>query len=68
MPVVADQNARRPLDHACAEHAIRIVRGMPGAELFEAAERGEVILGGCDAGGPTHQCRVCGRTWGGLWG
>lgn len=66
MPVVADPKDRRPLDHACSKHAVRIVRGMPGPELIEAAERREVVLGGCDPDGPTHQCRLCGRTWGGI--
>lgn len=36
---------------SCGAPGIRIVYGMPGAELFEAADRGEVVLGGCVIGG-----------------
>lgn len=40
---------------------VPIVFGMPSYELFEAAERGEVILGGCVLGevDPTHGCTRC---------
>ena len=42
--------------------AIRIEYGYPSSELAEAAERGEVILGGCliwpEA--PDFECRGCG--------
>ena len=31
----------------CGSHAVPIVYGMPGFDLFEAANRGEVVLGGC---------------------
>jgi hypothetical protein len=31
----------------CGGVAIPIVHGLPGLELFEAADRGEVALGGC---------------------
>ena len=38
--------------------------GLPSHELFEAAERGEVVLGGCLVGGvlPTHRCTACGES------
>ena len=34
---------------------------MPGPELFEAYERGEVILGGCCISGddPAYRCKKC---------
>jgi len=37
---------------------------MPGFELFEAAERGEVALGGCciSDDDPTHECPL-GHRW-----
>ena len=40
-----------------------IIFGYPMAELFEAAERGEVALGGCVVSGedPTHHCAACGQ-------
>lgn len=42
---------------------IPIAYGLPGPELMEAAERGEVAIGGCIVSGsqPTHECRGCGR-------
>lgn len=53
----------------CGEaKTIPIVYGMPGPELFEAAERGEVVLGGCVLGdeNPVWQCKACGAHWGRL--
>ena len=42
---------------------IPIVFGYPIPETFEAADRGEVILGGCVVWGedPTHRCSACDR-------
>ena len=34
----------------CSSPSIPIVFGLPAFELFEAAERGEVALGGCVVG------------------
>ena len=31
----------------CGEKVVSIVYGLPMGELFEKAERGEVVLGGC---------------------
>ncbi len=31
----------------CGSPAVPIVYGLPAGELFEAADRGEVVLGGC---------------------
>lgn len=41
---------------------VPIVFGMPSYELFEAAERGEVVLGGCvlEEVNPTRRCTRCG--------
>ena len=40
---------------------LRIVFGYPAPELFAAADRGEVALGGCVVTGddPTHRCPDC---------
>lgn len=48
----------------CGAPGVRIVYGMPGGELFEAANRGEVVLGGCVIGGddPDFACRE-GHRW-----
>ena len=47
----------------CRRPVVPIAYGYPGPEMFEAAERGEIILGGCtiDARNPTHSC-ACGAT------
>ena len=52
----------------CGSASIPIVYGMPGPDLFGAADRGEVALGGCVIGNdaPTHRCRGvdCGLEFG----
>ena len=42
-----------------------IVYGLPGDELAWAADRGEVVLGGCiiESDAPTRECTVCGHAW-----
>jgi hypothetical protein len=45
-----------------APAGVRIVHGFPSAELFEAAERGEIVLGGCEVfpgPQPRWACPVC---------
>jgi len=41
---------------------IKISYGFPSGEMFQAYERGEIILGGClmSRWSPTSQCRKCG--------
>lgn len=45
--------------------ATPIAYGLPGHELWSAAERGEVLLGGCmhAEDSPTHRCDSCGHEW-----
>ncbi|HEY5231288.1 MAG TPA: hypothetical protein VIJ11_10410 [Galbitalea sp.] len=54
----------------CGSRAVPIVYGMPGFDLFEAADRGEVALGGCivDDELPTWRCTndECGLEFGRL--
>ena len=40
----------------------RILYGLPTHEAFEAAQRGEISLGGCIVGpeSPDYECRGCG--------
>ena len=42
--------------------AIRIAYGYPDFELWQAEERGEIVLGGCVIGpeSPDYECRRCG--------
>lgn len=48
----------------CGSRGVLIVYGMPGPDLFEAAERGELLLGGCVVtdDNPTHGC-AAGHEW-----
>lgn len=46
-----------------SNQTVAIVYGMPGVELFEAEERGEVELGGCIPGDERWHCRHCGHDW-----
>lgn len=53
-----------PICPTCGAPGVLIVYGMPGPDLFEAAERGEVLIGGCVITGddPTHGC-ASGHQW-----
>ena len=41
--------------------SLPVAYGFPGPEMEQAAERGEIVLGGCiiDAGSPAWECRSC---------
>ncbi len=54
----------RPLH--CGKSMVPVVYGMPGPDLFEASERGDVVLGGCVVSDdiPAFRCRSCGATSG----
>ena len=45
----------------CGNDLIEIIYGMPDSDLFEAAERGEVVLGGCEEfdDQPEYRCKNC---------
>lgn len=47
----------------CGGKLIPILYGMPTGEAFKAAERGEIVLGGCciAKNSPTMQCKDCGK-------
>jgi hypothetical protein len=52
-----------PMCPSCGStEVVPIAYGLPGPELMERAERGEVALGGCLVSGndPRWQCRSCG--------
>lgn len=44
-----------------SEKVVPIVYGLPGPEMFEAAERGEISLGGCELSfdNPVVECLDC---------
>lgn len=70
-PTVAPMSRRVPHCRNCAgaPAGVPIVFGLPDARTFEAAERGEVVLGGCllpEAAPPRWSCPVCGDVLG--WG
>lgn len=50
---------------ACGKLGVPIVYGLPDHGLMEAAERGEVALGGCiiHDDDPSHECPECGHHW-----
>ena len=44
---------------------VPIQYGLPGSQMMEQAERGDIELGGCLVypGQPERRCRACGATW-----
>ncbi len=48
------------------EDSVPLITGMPSSELFDLADQGLVVLGGCVLGpdDPTLACRSCGLEWG----
>ena len=51
----------------CGTPMVPIVYGFPGPEMWDAAERGDIVLGGCVMSPfpePTHSCS-CGALTGG---
>jgi len=53
----------------CRGPVVPIVYGFPGPDMFEAANRGDIVLGGCTLfpDSPTHSC-ACGATTSGVLG
>ena len=49
----------------CGGKVAPVLYGEPGPEMMEAADRGEVVLGGCciRTDGPDYQCPVCGQRY-----
>lgn len=47
----------------CGSKVLRIQYGYPGHEMMEAAERGEILLGGCciSPDSPDYGCPTCGQ-------
>ena len=48
---------------SCGGKLLLIRYGMPGISMMEAANRGEIILGGCiiSEGDPDLECADCGK-------
>jgi hypothetical protein len=56
------QMTAHPLCPRCGSaDVLRIVYGYPTPEAFEAADRGDIALGGCVIGeeSPAYECRAC---------
>lgn len=50
----------------CGSHeVVKIIYGLPGPELVEKSERGEVLLGGCivKEDNPDRACKSCRHRW-----
>lgn len=56
-----EKEQERPACERCGAMLTPIVYGYPTFDTFEAAERGEVVLGGCVVwdGQPRNVCRSC---------
>ncbi|NJR80364.1 hypothetical protein [Sphingomonas corticis] len=58
---------RRYICPACRQRrGVDIDFGYPTPELFDLAERGEAVIGGCVLpliGEPERQCLACGHRW-----
>lgn len=56
-----EEQQEHPLCERCGAALTPVVYGFPTFETFEAAERGEVVLGGCLAWEerPRELCRSC---------
>ena len=66
-PVEEIQRKPRKCPH-CGGKVLRIQYGHPGPELFEAADRGEILLGGCilspdSPDSPDYACPTCGQAF-----
>ncbi|MET0725557.1 MAG: hypothetical protein ABWY36_04345 [Leifsonia sp.] len=64
--IITPTDARRFACPDCGSGAtIQIIYGIPDAVLREAAEEGDVILGGWlgETDAPTRHCRGCGSEW-----
>lgn len=47
-----------------AKKGVSVVHGLPTAQAAVAADRGEIVLGGCVMGAaPQRQCTACGHRW-----
>lgn len=59
----SSKSAAKPVErcHGCGEplKRVRITYGYPTPEALERAERGELVLGGCQPGGPKFACSKC---------
>lgn len=55
-PVIKQRSLKCP---TCGAPTLPIIYGMPDSELFEQAERGEVVLGGCCLPMGDQANRVC---------
>lgn len=60
------QVRRKPLKCPhCGSKVLRIQYGYPGPEMMEAADRGEILLGGCIIcpDSPDYACPICGQAF-----
>jgi hypothetical protein len=47
-----------------ASESLLILYGLPTPDMFKQAERGEIVLGGCEECVEEWQCQTCGNEWG----
>lgn len=61
LPVTDTEAGTGPSCPQCGSTMTPIVYGYPGPDMFEAEERGEVVIGGCVVfdGRPSWRCTSC---------
>jgi hypothetical protein len=62
-PIIVDLDVPACCPSCGVQAAVPIIYGLPGPELFEAAVRGELMLGGCEPEQPNAACTACGVQW-----
>ncbi len=61
----SSQTINQTCPKCSSSSVVEIIYGKPDHELMELAERGEVILGGCEVArdNPDFACKSCGHRW-----
>ena len=56
----------KPKCPSCSSDNVAVIAyGLPGPEMMEEAERGDIVLGGCVVtdDGPEWHCKECAHEW-----
>ena len=62
---MTEKTGKHPACPKCgSEQVLPIAYGLPGPEMWEMANRGEIVLGGCVVDSPQWSCQACGWRWG----
>ena len=62
--VMTEKTGKHPACPKCgSEQVVPIAYGLPGPEMSEEADRGEIELGGCVVQRERWFCKACGHRW-----